>query len=83
MDLSKFDLQSMNFDVIRTKDMQHLLLAPDKGGGGGGGWIWKISHYENTHTYSNIQSTLVISTLLISNNRLSQSKNLVPVLIYL
>ena len=27
-----------------------------------------------------IQSTLVISTLLISNNRLSRSENLVPVL---
>ena len=31
----------------------------------------------NTH---NIQSTLVSSTLLISNNRISQSEKLVPVL---
>ena len=77
----------MNFDVIRTKDMQHLLLAPEKGGrgcgggggGGGGGDLENITLWK--HAYSNIQSTLVISTLLISNNRLSQSKNLVPVLI--
>ena len=51
-------------------------------------FIWKtycqdkninLIHYENMPIQ--IQSTLVISNSLISNNRLSRSENLVPVLI--
>ena len=36
--------------------------------------------HDNANTYMYIQSTLVISTSVISSNRLSRGENLIPVL---
>ena len=44
------------------------------------GDVYNLSKWEKLKIHTKIQSTLVISTSVISNNRLSQRENLIPVL---
>ena len=41
---------------------------------------FSVSENKSSFSFSNLQSTLVISTSVISNNRLSRRENLIPVL---